>query len=71
MTTTPADPPPWQTGPPEGYAPPPTATLRDPDVQARTAAKGAALVMAVLAEEGITKRDDGKWDTPNREGARP
>jgi hypothetical protein len=72
MTDTPADPPPWQTGPPPDYDPPPLDDLRDPAIHERIAATGRDLVLAVLAAEcGITKRDDGKWDTPNSERKTP
>lgn len=71
MTTTPADPPPWQTGPGPDYDPHPITDLVDPALREHTHTEGRDLVLAVLAQEcGITRRDDGKWDTPNSEGAR-
>lgn len=48
MTDTPDDPP-WITGPPPGYDPPPIEKLRDPSVQERINAQGAALVRDVIA----------------------
>jgi hypothetical protein len=60
MSDSPADPPPWITGPPEGYDPPPVETLIDPEVQQQTAEVGRELVLAVLASKGRVKVG-GKW----------
>jgi hypothetical protein len=71
MTDLPAEPSEWQTGPPPDYDPPPITDLIDPALREHTHTEGRDLVLAVLADEcGIRKRDDGKWDTPNSEGAR-
>lgn len=54
------DDPPWLTGPPPGYEPPPVTDLIDPAVRDETATKGAALVREVLAEVGLRKVGE-KW----------
>jgi hypothetical protein len=62
MTDTPADPPPWQTGPPPGYEPPPTTDLVDPAVREHTHTTGrAACIAAIEAATGKTKTADGRW----------
>lgn len=63
------DAPPWLTGPPPGYEPPPVDDLIDPTVRDETATKGAALVREVLAEVGLRKVGE-KWTrtTPANEG---
>lgn len=79
-TDTPAEPPPWVTGPPPGYDPPPLEALVDPAVreQHHTAtheAGRAACLAAIHAATGKTRTPDGHWvddtDTTHREGARP
>jgi hypothetical protein len=67
MTETPADPPPFIRGPGPDYDPPPLEDLIDPEIPARIAAKGRDLVLAVLAEGGIRKTENG-WtrETPDR-----
>jgi hypothetical protein len=72
MTDTPDEPPPWVTGPPPDYAPPPIEDLIDPEIPARIAATGRDLVLAVLDENGIRKTENG-WtrETPATEGERP
>lgn len=40
---------PYAVGPPPGYDPPPIAQLRDPSIQERVNAQGAALVRGVIA----------------------
>lgn len=40
---------PYAMGPPRGYHPPPADELRDPDIQAETNRRGAALVREVIA----------------------
>lgn len=59
MTDTPDDPP-WITGPPPDYDPPPITDLIDPAVRDETATKGAALVREVLADLGHVKVGE-KW----------
>lgn len=60
MTDSPADPPPWQTGPPPGYHPPEIPP--DPVELAEVHAKGRAVCIAVLeAATGKTKTADGRW----------
>jgi hypothetical protein len=64
------EPPEWVTGPPADYDPPPLDDLIDPEIREQAHsdahAKGRRLCLTALAEQqGITKRDDGKWDTPN------
>lgn len=62
VTDTPADPPEWITGPPEGYTPPPTDTLTDPAVHEHTHTTGrAACIAAIEAATGKTKTPDGRW----------
>lgn len=69
MTTETPDDPPWITGPPPGYEPPPVDELIDPAVRDETATKGAALVREVLADLGHVKVGE-KWTrtTPANEG---
>lgn len=69
MTDTPDEPPPWITGPPPDFDPPPIEDLIDPEIPARIAATGRDLVLAVLAEKGI-RPGPKHWITPNTtEGA--
>jgi hypothetical protein len=68
VTESPDEPPPWITGPPPDFDPPPIEDLIDPEIPARIAAEGRDLVLAVLAEEcGIRKTENG-WtrEVPDR-----
>lgn len=69
MTDTPDEPPEWITGPGVDYDPPPVDDLIDPETRTRTHRHGRALVLQVLADLGIRKRD-GKW-LPREESSPP
>jgi len=57
---TPADPPPWQQGPPPGYHPPPAEALTDPATHDRAHQTGrAACIAAIEAATGKTKTERG------------
>lgn len=70
MTDTPDDPP-WITGPPPDYSPPPITDLIDPAVRDETHHRGAEAVRQALADLGHVKVGE-KWTrtTPNEESER-
>lgn len=58
---------PYAMGPGPDYDPPPTEDLVDPEVHRSAAEKGRARCLAVLAECGIRKRENGSWNDERKE----
>jgi hypothetical protein len=52
---------PYAVGPPPDYDPPPIDDLRDPEWRTQTHARGRALVLAIMAELGHHRTENGKW----------
>lgn len=69
MTDSPSDPP-WLTGPPPGYEPPPLDDLIDPAVRDAAAIEGADLCREALWESIRLRKVGEKWTrtTPESEG---